>query len=231
VEEGLAETLGIRLGDRLTFWVSGHEVSARVTNLRHVKWDSFNVNFFVVSPPGLLGAEAASYVTSFHLPPGRAVVMADLQRKLPAVTPLDVDALLGQVRRVMERGASAVEYVFLFTLAAGLLVMLAGIQATLAQRRGEHAVLRALGASRRSLLAALAVEFTVTGLLAGLLGSAFAELTAWLLAGQVFDLEFAFNPRLWALGVLGSATLIGLAGTLATYPLLVRPPLEGLRRG
>ena len=231
VEEGLAETLGIRLGDRLTFWVSGHEVSARVTNLRHVKWDSFNVNFFVVSPPGLLGAEAASYVTSFHLPPGRAVVMADLQRKLPAVTPLDVDALLGQVRRVMERGASAVEYVFLFTLAAGLLVMLAGIQATLAQRRGEHAVLRALGASRRSLLAALAVEFTVAGLLAGLLGSAFAQLTAWLLAGQVFDLEFAFNPRLWALGVFGSATLIGLAGTLATYPLLVRPPLEGLRRG
>ena len=231
VEEGLAETLGIRLGDRLTFWVSGHEVSARVTNLRHVKWDSFNVNFFVVSPPGLLGAEAASYVTSFHLPPGRAVVMADLQRKLPAVTPLDVDALLGQVRRVMERGASAVEYVFLFTLAAGLLVMLAGIQATLAQRRGEHAVLRALGASRRSLLAALAVEFTVAGLLAGLLGSAFAQLTAWLLAGQVFDLEFAFNPRLWALGVFGSGALIGLAGTLATYPLLVRPPLEGLRRG
>ena len=231
VEEGLAETLGIRLGDRLTFWVSGHEVTARVTNLRHVKWDSFNVNFFVVSPPGLLGAEAASYVTSFHLPPGRESVMADLQRKLPSVTPLDVDAILGQVRRVMERGARAVEYVFLFTLAAGLLVMLAGIQATLAQRRGEHAVLRALGASRRDLLAALAVEFTVAGLLAGLLGSAFAELTGWLLAGQVFDLEFAFNPQLWALGVIGSGALIGLAGTLATYPLLVRPPLEGLRGG
>jgi putative ABC transport system permease protein len=231
VEEGLAKTLGVRLGDRLTFWVSGHEVSAQVTSLRRVRWDSFNVNFFVVSPPGLLGAEAASYVTSFHLPPGRAAVMADLQRRLPAVTPLDVDALLGQVRQVMDRGASAVEYVFLFTLAAGLLVMLAGIQATLAQRRGEHAVLRALGASRRTLLAALAVEFTVTGLLAGLLGSAFAELTAWLLAGQVFDLEFAFNPKLWILGVLGSAGLIGLAGTLATYPLLVRPPLEGLRRG
>jgi putative ABC transport system permease protein len=231
VEEGLAETLGIRLGDRLTFWVSGHEVSARVTSLRQVRWDSFNVNFFVVSPPGLLGSEAASYVTSFHLPLGREAVMAELQRRLPSVTPLDVDALLGQVRRVMERGASAVEYIFLFTVAAGLLVLLAGIQATLTQRRGEHAVLRALGASRRSLLAALAVEFTVSGLLAGLLGSAFAELTAWLLAGQVFDLELSFNPRLWALGVLGSGAMIGLAGILATYPLLVRPPLEGLRGG
>jgi putative ABC transport system permease protein len=202
-----------------------------VTSLRQVRWDTFNVNFFVVSPPGLLGAEAASFITSFHLPPKREALMVELQRRFPAVTPLDVDALLGQVRRVMDRGASAVEYVFLFTLAAGLLVMLAGIQATLAQRRGEHAVLRALGASRRDLLAALAVEFTVAGLLAGLLGSAFAELTGWLLAGQVFDLEFAFNPRLWAVGVLGSAAIIGLAGTLATYPLLVRPPLEGLRRG
>jgi len=231
VEEGLAETLGIRLGDRLTFWVSGHEVSARVTSLRRVRWDSFNVNFFVVSPPGLLGAEAASFITSFHLPPGREALMAELQRRFPSVTPLDVDAILGQVRRVMDRGAGAVEYVFLFTLAAGLLVMLAGIQATLAQRRGEHAVLRALGAGRRDLLAALAVEFAAAGLLAGLLGSAFAELTGWLLAGQVFDLDFAFNPWLWALGVLGSAALIGMAGTLASYPLLVRPPLEGLRRG
>ena len=177
VEEGLAKTLGIALGDRLTFWVSGHEVSARVTSLRQVQWDSFNVNFFVVSPPGLLGSEAASFVTSFYLPPGREALMADLQRQFPAVTPLDVDALIGQVRLVMDRGAAAVEYVFGFTLAAGLMVMLAGIQASLDQRRGEHAVLRTLGASRRRLLGGLAVEFTAAGLLAGLLGSAFAELT------------------------------------------------------
>jgi putative ABC transport system permease protein len=231
VEQGLAKTLGIALGDRLTFWVSGHEVSARVTSLRQVQWDSFNVNFFVVSPPGLLGSEAASFVTSFYLPPGREALMASLQRQFPAVTPLDVDALIGQVRLVMERGAAAVEYVFGFTLAAGLIVMLAGIQASLDQRRGEHAVLRTLGASRRRLLAALAVEFTAAGLLAGLIGSAFAELTGQLLARQVFDLELAFNPWLWVVGVLGSAAAIGLAGTLATWPLLVRPPLEGLRRG
>jgi len=107
--------------------------------------------------------------------------------------------------------------------------MLAAIQATLAERRREHAVLRALGAGRSSLLSALAVEFTLTGVLAGLLGAGFAQLTGWLLAGQVFDLEFVFNPWLWVLGVLGSGALIGLAGTLATYPLLARPPLEGLR--
>ncbi len=231
VEEGLAKTLGIVLGDRLTFWVSGHEVSATVTSLRRVQWDSFNVNFFVVSPPALLGSEAASFITSFHLPPNREAVMADLQRQFPAVTPLDVDALIGQVRLVMGRGAAAVEYVFGFTLAAALIVMLAGIQASLDQRRGEHAVLRTLGASRHRLLGALAVEFTAAGVLAGLLGSTFAELTGQLLARQVFDLELAFNPWLWVVGILGSAALIGLAGTLSTWPLLVRPPLAELRRG
>ncbi len=229
VEEGLARTLGIGLGDRLSFWISGHAVSAPVTSLRKVRWDSFNVNFFVLSPPGLLGSEAASYITSFYLPPGREALMAELQRRFSAVTPLDVDALLREVRRVMARGANAVEYVFGFTLVAGLLVMLAAIQATLAERRREHAVLRALGAGRSVLLSALAVEFTLTGVLAGLLGAGFAQLTGWLLAGQVFDLEFVFNPWLWVLGVLGSGALIGLAGTLATYPLLARPPLEGLR--
>lgn len=230
VEKGLAETLGIRLGDRLTFFVSGHEVSAPVTSLREVRWDSFNVNFFVVSPPALLGAESATYITSFHLPSERKAMLPELVRQFPSVTLLDVEALLKQVRAVVDRGALAVEYVFLFTLAAGVLVMFAGIQASLAERRGEHGILRTLGTGRRALLGSLAVEFTATGLLAGLLASVFAELTGWLLAERLFALQFAFNPLLWVTGVLGSGLLIGLAGTLTTYPLLIRPPLQTLRQ-
>jgi putative ABC transport system permease protein len=118
VEQGVAETLGIRLGDRLTFWVSGHEVSAEVTNLRSVRWDSLNVNFFVVSPPGTLSGESATYITSFYLPPERQGMVPDLVRSFPSVTPLDVDAILKQVRAVVERGALAVEVVFLFTRAS-----------------------------------------------------------------------------------------------------------------
>lgn len=230
VEQGLAETLGIRLGDRLTFWVSGHAVSAPVTSLRHVQWDSFNVNFFVVAPPALLGKEPATYISSFHLPPEREAVIPALVQAFPSVTLLDIGALLKQVRQVVDRGVLAVEYVFLFTLAAGVLVMVAGIQASLAERRGDHAILRTLGTGRRALLGSLAVEFTATGLLAGLLASIFAELTGWLLADQLFGLAFRFNPVLWVAGVLGSGLLIGLVGTLATYPLLVRPPLQTLRQ-
>jgi putative ABC transport system permease protein len=230
VERGVAELLGIRLGDRLTFWVSGHEVGARVTSLRDVRWDSFNVNFFVVSPPSLLAREPATYITSVHLPPGLDPAVAELVRAFPSGTPIDVKAILGQVRAVVDRGVLAVEYVFLFTLAAGLLVMVAGIQASLDERRAEHAILRTLGAGRRALLAGVAVELTLVGLLAGLLASAFAELTGWLLAERLFGLAFRFDPILWISGTLGSAVLIGLAGTMAAYPVLVRPPLAALRR-
>jgi putative ABC transport system permease protein len=231
VEEGIAKTLGIKLGDVLTFWVSGHEVQAPVTSLRKVHWDSFNVNFFVIASRSLLASEAATYVTSFYLPPAKEPLVLDLVEDFPSVTLIDVDALMTQVRRIMDRGVLAVEYVFLFTLAAGILVMYAGIQASIEERRSEHGILRTLGARRRQLLRSLAVEFTGTGLLAGLLASIFAEIIGLVLARQLFGLEFHFNPWLWVGGVLGSALAIGLAGTLATYPLLIRPPLQALRAG
>ncbi len=229
VEQGLAETLGIALGDEITFLVSGRPVTAPVTSLREVQWDSFNVNFFVVASPVLLAQEPATHITSFYLPAEREDLIPELVRRFPSVTLLDVNAILDQVRSVVDRGVMAVEYVFLFTLVAGLLVMFAGIQASLEERRQEHGILRTLGTGRRALLTSLAVEFTAAGLLAGLLASFFAELTGWLLAERLFGLEFGFNPRLWLIGVLGSGAFIGLAGTLATYPLLIRPPLTTLR--
>jgi putative ABC transport system permease protein len=231
VEDGLAHTLGLKLGDVLTFWVSGHEVQAPITSLRKVQWDSFNVNFFVIAPPSLLGEEAATYVTSFYLPPAKEALVPELVRTFPSVTLFDVEALMNQVRRIIDRGMMAVEYVFLFSLAAGILVMYAGIQASIEERRAEHGLLRTLGASRRQLLRSLAVEFTGAGLLAGLLATIFAEIIGLLLAHQLFDLALQFNPWLWVVGVAGSALAIGAAGTLATYPLLIQPPLPMLRRG
>ncbi len=231
VEEGLAQTLGIALGDELRFWVAGREVTAPVTSLRRVHWDSFNVNFFVIASPALLREMPTTYVTSFFLAAEREALASVLLRQFPSLTLIDVGTLLAQVRGIIERGVSAVEYVFVFTLAAGLLVMYSGIQASLTARRTEHGVLRTLGASRSRLLHSLMIEFTLTGLLAGLMASLFAELTGWLLARELLGLAFHFNPWLWLFGVGGSAVLIGAAGTLATYALLVRPPLQALRQG
>lgn len=230
VEEGIAETLGIELGQQLRFWVAGREVSAPVTSLRRVQWDSFNVNFFVIAPPSLLEQHPATYVTSFHLPEQREALTNRLLEAFPSVTLIDVDALLGQVQGIIRQGIRAVEYVFLFTLVAGLLVMYAGIQASLAVRRAEHGVLRALGAQRGQMLRALAIELTAAGLLAGLIASLFAEITGWVLARELFGLPFSFNPWLWLAGVLGSGVLVGAAGTLGTYAALIRPPLKALRQ-
>ena len=230
VEQGLAETLGISLGDRLTFWISGHAVSAPVDQPAGGPVGQLQRQLLRGGAAGPVRPEPATYITSFFLPPERETVIPALVQAFPSVTLLDVDALLKQVRQVVDRGVLAVETVFLFTLAAGLLVMAAGIQASLSERRAEHAILRTLGTGRRALLGSLAVEFTAAGLLAGMLASIFAELTGWLLADQLFGLAFQFNPMLWLVGVLGSGLLIGLAGTLTTYPLLVRPPLHTLRR-
>jgi putative ABC transport system permease protein len=231
VESGIAETLGIRLGDRLTYWVAGQELSAPVTSLRSVQWDSFNVNFFVVSPPVLLQDQPATYITSLYLPPEREAVAAELVRRFPGVTLLDVSALMGQMRRVMERGSAAVEYVFLFTLAAGLLVLVAGVQAGAEGRRQAAAVLRTLGARRGQLLAAAAVEQGTLGLLATLLGAGAAALTGLILARQVFGLDYHPSPGLWLLGSGAALVGIALAGLIAVRPLVVRPPMESLRRG
>jgi putative ABC transport system permease protein len=230
VEAGIAESLGIELGDRLTYWVAGREISAPVTSLRSVEWDSFNVNFFVVGSPRTLRDEAATFVTSFHLPPAQEALSIDLVRLFPNITALDVSALMAQVRAVIDRGSLAVEYVFLFTLGAGVLVLYAGIQAGAEGRRREAAILRTLGARRRQLLGAAAVEFSALGLLAGLLAALGAALTGTLVASQILDLDYGFSPWLWVIGVGGSVLGIGGSGLLAAWPVALRPPLTSLRR-
>jgi putative ABC transport system permease protein len=229
VETGIAERLGIELGDRLTFRVADQPVTAPVTSLRSVKWDSFNVNFFVIGSPATLQNKAATYVTSFYLDPAREALSAELIKRFPNVTLLDVSSILEQVRRVMDRGSAAVEYIFLFTLAAGLLVLYAGILAGAETRRHEAAILRTLGAQRGQLLGAAAVEFGALGLLAGLLATLGAFGIGQLLAAQIFELEYGFSPWLWLTGIGGSILGIGIAGMLSAWPLVIRPPLLSLR--
>jgi len=230
VEEGIAKTLGIQLGDQLEFVLAGEPIRGPVTSLREVHWDSFNPNFFVIGSPGSLESYPSTYITSFYLPDDQAERVADLSRQFPAVTVLDVSSLMRQVRAIMERGSLAVEYVFAFTLLAGVIVLYAGIQSGRELRIQESAVLRTLGLRRRQLLLAAGAEFGTLGLLAGLLAALGASVIGYVLAEQVFDLAYRLNPWLWLTGLGGGALGIGLAGMAAVYPLLTRPPIEILRR-
>ena len=230
VEQGLAETLGIGLGDRLVFSVAGQRVDGRVSSLRTVAWDSFNVNFFVLGPPGVLEAYPASYITSFHLAPEAQPLLAELVRQFPNVTVIDVDALMVRVRDIMDRVSHAVEFVFAFTLAAGLAVLFATVQASRDERLREAAVLRTLGARRRHILGALVVEFAVLGTLAGLLAATAAAVLGAVLASVVFDFGYDLNGWVWLVGAVGGALGVGVAGLAGTHRVLVQPPLWTLRR-
>lgn len=229
VEADLARTLGIALGDTLTFRVEGERVSAPVTSLRQVEWDSFNVNFFVLASPGLLEGYTPSLVSSFYLGDSGEGLLTDLARRFPSATVLDVGALLDRIRRIVDRATLAVEYVFLFTLAAGLTVLMAAIHATRDLRRRETAVLRTLGATRGQIRAGLLAEFVVLGTLAGLLAAAGANAGGMLLATRVFDLPYGLDPLVWILGAGGGALGVGLAGWLGVRPVLRQPPLWTLR--
>lgn len=229
VEEGIAQRLGIHLGDRLTFEVAGKRIPAVVSSLRQVDWDSMRVNFFVVGTPDLLRHEPASYITSFYLPQGKERVLDELVRQFPNLTVIDVAAILRDVRAIMERVAQAVEFVFLFTLLAGLVVLYAAVVATRDERVYEAAVMRTLGARRRQLQAAQWIEFAVVGALAGLLAATGAVTVAWVLSKQVLNLPFTPNPLIWLVGIGAGSIGVALAGVLATRRVLNEPPLAALR--
>jgi putative ABC transport system permease protein len=229
VEQGLADTLGIRMGDTLTFDVAGTPVSARVTSLRHVDWDTFNVNFFVIASPGVLERFPATYVTSFYLPPGNATLLAELVREFPNMILIDVAQVMGQVQNMMEQVSRAVQFIFLFTLLAGLTVLYAAIASTQDERVYQATIMRTLGASRSQLRRAIVAEFAVLGLLAGLLAAAGATALAYVVATRVLNLPFTFSAPVWLAGALLGAAGVALAGYAGTRRVLNAPPLRAMR--
>lgn len=230
LEEGIAKRLGVKLGDTIQFSVAGEALSLTVTSLRSVDWDSFNVNFFMVAPPGVLENFPTSFITSFHMPPGDPGMLSRLVKRFPNFTVIDISALMSKVRNIMDRVTVAVEFVFLFTLAAGITVLLAAIQATQDERRFEGAILRTLGASRRQLIQGIAAEFVTLGMLAGLLAAISANVVGYVLAQQVFHMTYRPGIELWILGILGGALGVGIAGTLGVRSVVNQPPMKTLQR-
>jgi putative ABC transport system permease protein len=231
VEVGFAELFDIQLGDVLHFRVGGQAVQAEVSSLRSVQWDSFNVNFFVLGTPDLTEHLPRTYVTSFYLADTANEIIPQLIRQFPAVTIFDLNVIMHQVRSIMERATLAVQYVFLFTLLAGIMVLYAAISASQDERLYESALLRTLGATKSQVLSGLLAEFTTLGLLAGLLAATMAALLGAALALYVFELPYHFNVWLWIFGILGGGLGVGLAGILGTYHVLNKPPLTRLRMG
>jgi putative ABC transport system permease protein len=229
VEEGIAKTLGIQVGDALTFDVAGSKFSAKVTSLRKVNWDSFKPNFFVIASPSLLQGYPASWITSFHLPQGRDDVVSALVQRFPNVSVIDLSAIMAQFQRITDQVSRAVEFVFLFAIAAGLVVLFAAITSTQDERIFEGAILRTLGASRRQLMVLQLAEFLTIGLLAGTIASAGAVGLSIVLSERVLGIPYDVHWGLPIAGVLIGGLGVAIAGLLGTRRAVDSPPLQTIR--
>lgn len=229
VEEGLAKTLGIRVGDVLAFDVAGSPFSAKVTSLRKVDWDSFKPNFFVIATPPVLEGYPASWITSFYLPPGRDDAIAKLVQRFPNVSVIDLSALMAQFQRITDQVSRAVEFVFLFTIAAGLVVLFAAITSTQDERIFEGAILRTLGASTRQLATLQLAEFLAIGLLSGLVAAGGAIGLALVLSDRVLGVPYVVHPLLPLTGIVVGGLGVAIAGMIGTRRAVSSPPLQTIR--
>ena len=230
VEQGIAETLGLKLGDRLRFDMGGILHEARITSLRKVDWTSMRANFFMLFPLADMPNLPATWLAAFHTPEGDRQFERVLVQKFPNVTSVDMRASLAQVQRVLDQVIRAVEFLFVFTLAAGLMVLLAAIGAGRQAREREYAIMRALGAGRVLLAQVQRTELLGVGFLAGFMACGMALGVGWALARYAFG--FAWTPLWWAplVGGLLGAVLAWAAGSLSLAGVLRQPVVQTLRQ-
>jgi putative ABC transport system permease protein len=229
VEEGIAERLGWKLGDELTFAVGAERFAARISSLRKLRWDSMKINFFVLVPPALLEGFPASFVSAFRVEPGQEKALDELAKRFPNLTIVDVSAALRQAQNVVDQVINAVQFVFLFALGAGLLVLYSALVATEDERRREAAVMRVYGASRRHVTGSQRVEFLAMGLVAGVLATLGAAVIGQLLARRVFELDLPPSAGLWIAGPLAGVVLLSLNAWLSARKVLTASPALTLR--
>ena len=229
LEDDYAEDFGIEIGDTIAFDIGGIPLTTRVSNFRKVEWDSLQPNFFIIFSPGALEGIPATYMTSFFLEQENKRFLNELLGNHPTITVIEVDEIILQVQSIIARVTQAVEMVLFLVLGSGVLVLVASIQSGRDGRMKEHALLRALGGSRRLISGSLASEFAILGIFAGIVAVIGAEITVFALETQVFELGYKARPWLWAAGPLVGMVVIATVGYLGTRKLVQSPPATVLR--
>lgn len=224
LEQGLAETLHLKLGDRLSYDVAGTPLELTITSLRKVEWNSMHVNFFAVTPPNVLDHYAANYITSFHLPQGKDDVLNTLIKQFPNLTIINVAAVMTQIQSLISKMSYAIEFVFGFSLLAGLAVLYAALMATREERMRESTLMRVLGATKKQVVLAMLVEFLCVGVVASLVANVFTNVAAYYLATLVLDIEYQLNVWFTLQTVLVTIALVPFAAWLVARHQFNQPP-------
>jgi putative ABC transport system permease protein len=230
IEDGIAKTLNLKIGDKLRFDIGGVLIEKSISSVRKVDWGSMRANFFVMFPVAKLDSVPTTYMSAYRAPELSAAFDNALVKNYPNITNVDMSATVSQIQKVLDQVIRAVEFLFAFTLAAGVIVLLAAITATRDERAKEFAVMRALGAGGKLLRQVQGAELAGVGLLAGFLASIIAVAIGWAMARYVF--EFSWNITLWVplAGALTGSVLALIAGTYVLRSVLRRPVIETLRQ-
>ena len=226
--EALVNT-GLAIGDKIVWTIAGQDLEVEIANTRRVNWDSFQPNFFMLMSPGALDNMPTTYISSLRMEKAHQAVLAKLVRTHPSISVIDLDAILQQVRGIIEKASLAVQAVFVFTLAAGIAVLFAAVQSTIDERRFESAMLRALGARKRTVFSGVMAEFAALGVAAGILASAGASVLAAIVAVRLFDLPYEFNPVLWVAGLASGVVVVCASGFFAARGAINAAPVNVLR--
>lgn len=226
VEEGIMERFKLAIGDTLTFDIAGQKVTQAISSVRRVNWDNLTPNFFILAAPNSLDTLPQTFITSIFVPDSDKTLVPNLIKQHPSVSAIDISAIMGQIKDLIDKASFAVQAIFAFTLVAGIIVLFAALQSQKAERRKELAILKTIGASRRQLKKTILLEFTLVGAIAGFLAGAFALIAANVAAYALFDLEPSLNMTLIIIGMVSGGLLVGIAGYLNLRPLLnVAPAL------
>ena len=229
LEDELAMELGLSIGDQLTFSVGGLIFKAQVASTRSLNWDNMTPNFYFLFPEGLLEDYPRTHMTSLYIPPSQKLLVNDLLRAYPTVQVIELDKIIDRIRTIVGQVTSGLEVMTVLILACGVLVMFAAVSLSMAERLQESAILRTLGSSRQLILGIQLVEFTVLGLMAGLLAAIGAEAAVALLQRFMFDLPFSMHPWIWVTGPVAGAILVGALGVGYSRKAVVQPPLDVLK--
>lgn len=225
MEQKMAEALHLTLGDEVTFTIGGQTISAPITSIRKVDWDSFQPNFYVIFNPGALDEMPSTYITSFFLPPDQKLVLNELVRQFPTVSVIELDLILNEVRSVLEKASLAVEMVLVFVILAGLAVLFATTRATLDEKLYESAILKTLGARRDFIRKTTLVEYWVLGILSGGMAAIATEGLAFALYTYIFKMDAVWHAWIWLAAPVAGLLMVVPAGAIGNRKVLSLPPV------
>jgi len=220
IEEGIAERMRLSLDDKLTFNIGSEVVELKVTSIRNVNWQSMQPNFFFVIEPRALKSFIPTYISSFNLPTERKSDITQLMQPFGNVTLIDVDARITQLRNIVDQVSMAVEFILILVLAAGALVLIAQVQASMDERQQELAILRTLGAKGSLIRASVVFEFIIIGVVAGAMAAVANEFSLYMLQTQIFQMPASLHLAYWIIAPVVGALVVGVLGALSCWRLL-----------